>query len=140
MKINKLVTVLLAIFIAFNSYGKDLIAYPAANLFSTFEVEIFKESIEIQEHRLVLLVNHVLASTIDYPLEARENGEEGLVRAVIFFSHDNSKASIKFAKGNLESLESALVEAYSKVNLSRFISEDYEGRKVIPVKISFELE
>ena len=139
MKSNKLVTILLAIFIAINSYGKDLIAYPGHG-FISYENDFFKESIEVQEHRLVLLINHLLASSIDYPLEARENGEEGLVRAVIFFSHDNSTANIKFAKGNLESLETALNEAYQKLNLIRFISDDYEGRRVIPIKISFELE
>ena len=140
MNYNKLFTALLAILIAFNSYGQDFYA-PLDFLFDTNEtVYTFKESVEDQEYRLVSSLNHSLANTIDYPLEARENGDEGLVRAVVFFSQDNSNASIVFAKGNLESLQSALDKAFNNLNMRRFISDDYEGRRVIPIKVSFELE
>ena len=140
MNLDKLFTTLLAIIIAFNSYGQDLFASVDNSFSSSETVYIYKESINDQENRLVLMLNHILAKSIDYPLEAIENGDEGLVRAVVFFSPDNSKASIKFAKGNLEILESALKEAFNSLNICRFISDDYQGRKAIPIKINFELE
>ena len=81
-----------------------------------------------------------MAKFTDYPLETGENGDEGMARAVVFFKPDNSKASIKFAKGNLESLESALNEAFNNLKIWKLISDDYQGRKTIPIKINFELD
>jgi len=140
MKINKLFTTLLAIIIAFNAYGQDLYASIDYLPNSNEIVTTYKESISDQENRLVVMLNHILAKNIDYPLEARENGDEGMVRAVVLFSPDNSKANIKFAKGNPESLELALNDAFNSLNICRFISDDYQGRRTIPIKISFELE
>ena len=140
MKFNRLFTTLLAIFIAFNSYSQDLLASLDNSLYSSETDFTYKESIEDQEQNLVFKVNHLLAKFTDYPLEARENGDEGMVRAVVFFSPDNSKASIRFAKGNLESLESALNEAFHNLKIWKLISDDYQGRKTIPVKINFELD
>lgn len=140
MNFNKLFITLLAIIIAFNSYGQDLFVSVDYSFNSSEGVDVYKESINDQENRLVLMLNHILAKSIDYPLEARENGDEGIVRAVVFFSPDNSNASIKFAKENLEILESALKEAFNNLNICRFISDDYQGRRTIPIKISFELQ
>ncbi len=139
MKRNLFLTTLLSILIVANAYCQDFFG-SYDNLFITDETDTYGESMEVQEHRLATLLNHLLASTVDYPLEAREKGEQGLVRAVIFINPDLSKATLTFAKGNIESLEVALSEAYKKLNIFRFISDDYQGRLTFPIKISFELE
>ena len=140
MNNTRFFTTLLAIFIAFSAYCHDHLVY-SYGLFISSEIEITSnEPIEVQERKLALIFNHLLASSIDYPLEARENGDEGLVRAVIYFDPVNSTADIQFARGNHEILEAALREAYNKLNLLRFVSDDYQGKRVIPIKINFELE
>ena len=91
-------------------------------------------------NNLVFKLNHLLAKFTEYPLEAKGNGDEGMVRAAVFFNPDNSKASIKFAKGNLKSLESALNEAFNNLKVCKLMPENYQGRKTVSIKVNFELD
>ena len=143
MKSFKLIITLVVLYLPFGAFSQD---YYASATDYTIDKSIEEEkqerteSIKDQEYELVRKVKHALIQQIEYPYEARENGEEGLIRAVVLISADHSTAKLKIAKSTFESLDNALILAFKNLKLDSMIPTAYERRRAIPVKINFELD
>ena len=81
-----------------------------------------------------------MTENIEYPYEAREIGEEAVVRAVILFSPDYQNMKIKVAKGTNKLFAKALKQASKKLDIRYLIGENYQGRQVIPIKVRFKVD
>ncbi len=144
MKSIKLIIVLVAIYLPFSGFSQDSYSYSDgySNEINT-SVKTVNNSeafVKTQENKLKEQINHFLAGNIEYPYDARENGEEGVVRGVIILDIHNNTAVLKTAKGNLQVLATALIQAFEKLDIMDFVPNNYQGKTSIPVRITFELE